>query len=78
MTRALLDAGMDPNTGDTPPLFGAVESEHVGIFRLLVERGAVVSRISLEDRRKVKTQGLDSMMALLVEYGQQEPTEAPQ
>ncbi|KAF2446211.1 ankyrin [Karstenula rhodostoma CBS 690.94] len=75
VTRVLLDAGMDPNTGDTPPLFGAVESEHVGIFRLLVERGAVVSSITLEDRNKAETEGLESMLALLSEYGASEPTE---
>ncbi|KAJ4355474.1 uncharacterized protein N0V89_003490 [Didymosphaeria variabile] len=74
-TRVLLDAGMDPNTGDTPPLFGAIESEHEGIFRLLVDRGADVAYVSPEARRQAEAAGLESMMALLGEYESQEHTE---
>jgi hypothetical protein len=70
IVRVLLDAGMDPNTSPPPtaPLVGAVESEHVDMFRLLVQRGAVVTRVLDEAKRMAELEGLDSMLALLSEY----------
>lgn len=84
VTRMLLDAGMDPNTGDRPPLLGVVRSEHECMFRLLVERGALVSCIGLDDRREANAdiddvrvpQILDSMMVLLDEYGARQSAES--
>lgn len=68
IVRLLLDSGTDPNAGDTPPLIGAVESEHIGIFRLLVERGGDVARVIPEAKRRGEAAGLDSMVELLGEY----------
>ncbi|KAF1961653.1 hypothetical protein CC80DRAFT_543018 [Byssothecium circinans] len=68
IVQMLLDSGMDPNKGDTAPLVGAVESEHIAMFRLLVQRGAIVARVLPEATRRAEAAGLESMLALLREY----------
>lgn len=65
----LLNSGMDPNRGDPVPLVGAVESEHVAIFRLLVQRGAIVADALPEATKRAEAAGLESMLTLLREYG---------
>jgi hypothetical protein len=65
--QLLLDFGFDPNEGDTAPLVGAVEAEHTAIFRLLGQRGAMVSRILPDARERAEKEGLESMLELLHE-----------
>jgi hypothetical protein len=72
----LLDFGFDPNEGDTAPLIGAMEAEHTAIFRLLVQRGAMVSRILPEARERAEKKGLESMLELLREFEAALPTSA--
>jgi hypothetical protein len=72
----LLDFGSDPNEGDTAPLIGAMEAEHTAIFRLLVQRGAMVSRILPEARERAEKEGLESMLQLLREFEAALPTSA--
>lgn len=68
IVRVLLDSGMDPNAGHRSALIGAIESEHVEIFRLLVERGADVDRALPKARQTAEAAGLDSMIELLGGY----------
>jgi hypothetical protein len=72
----LLDFGLDPNEGDTAPLIGAMEAEHTAIFRLLVQRGTIVSRILPEARERAEKKGLESMLELLREFEAALPTSA--
>ncbi|KAF2865543.1 ankyrin repeat-containing domain protein [Massariosphaeria phaeospora] len=71
----LLDAGMDSSRGDPAPLVGAIEAEHTAMFRMLVQRGAVVSLALPEARLRAEAAGLESMLALLCEYELLEPTD---
>lgn len=64
VVRLLLDFGVDPNDGKPAPLLGAVQSEHTGIVRLLVGKGA---RICQTLRRAQKRTELQSMLELLDE-----------
>ncbi|KAF2274413.1 ankyrin [Westerdykella ornata] len=68
IVQILLDAGIDPNSGSPSALVGAIHSEHPGIFRLLIERGAAVTPIFPELEEVAKSSGLESMLALLQEY----------
>jgi hypothetical protein len=67
MVRMLLDAGMDVHQATPAPIIGAVESEHTGIFWLLVERGARLDdpEVVGEAVRTAESSGLDSMLLLL-------------
>ena len=66
IVRALLDFGADPNPGWTAPLVGAVEAEHEGILKMLVNGGAVVSEEVLKKARmRAEELGLESMIVLL-------------
>ncbi|KAF2823856.1 ankyrin [Ophiobolus disseminans] len=67
IVRLLLDFGADPNGGETAPLIGAVEAEHVIIFRLLVQWGADVPSVQAEASKRAEAAGLESMLALLNE-----------
>jgi hypothetical protein len=70
----LLEFGFDPNEGDTAPLVGAVEAEDAAIFRLLVQRGAIVSRILSGARERAEKEGLESMLELLHEFERETST----
>ncbi|KAF2274412.1 ankyrin [Westerdykella ornata] len=66
--KLLLEAGVDPNTGTISPLVGAVEAEHEGMFRLLLEHGADVNCAMVEAKERARSLGLESMLALLGKY----------
>lgn len=68
IVQMLLESGMDPNRGDISPLVGAVESENMAIFRLLIQHGAIVAPVLPEAMKKEEAAGLESMLALLREY----------
>jgi hypothetical protein len=67
VVQLMLDFGVDPNNGDIAPLIGAMESEHTTIFWMLVQRGALGSKILPEAQRRAEAQGLESMLVLLHE-----------
>ncbi|KAF2871055.1 ankyrin repeat-containing domain protein [Massariosphaeria phaeospora] len=67
IVRTLLDAGMDANQKSPSPMIGAVESEHEGIFWLLIERGARLddAEVIAEAAGRAEAAGLDSMLSLV-------------
>ena len=71
MVRLLVDQGADINLGTPPAIVRAVMTEHTEMFRFLRARGAVIhsQTTGAEALRIAKEQGLDSMVALLLEDG---------
>lgn len=70
IVELLLDHGADPNDGSPNSLVYAIELEHVALFRLLMERGAIMEEeTSAECVRRAKEKGYESMLELLGENG---------
>ena len=70
IVELLLDHGADPNDGSPNSLVYAIELEHVALFRLLMERGAIMEEeTSAECVRRAKEKGFESMSELLRENG---------
>ncbi|KAF2183551.1 ankyrin [Zopfia rhizophila CBS 207.26] len=67
IVRILLDAGMNANQRSPAPIIFAVQSEHTGIFWLLIERGARLdeAKVAAEAVRRAEAAGLESMLSLL-------------
>ncbi|KAF2426607.1 ankyrin [Tothia fuscella] len=67
LVRILLDHGCDPNEGTPPPIVRAVQLEHMAIFKLLKERGAVLDTEHVSGQAIVLAHRncLDSMLDLL-------------
>ncbi|KAH8704416.1 hypothetical protein GQ44DRAFT_716795 [Phaeosphaeriaceae sp. PMI808] len=68
IVRFLLDSGLSANTGRCPytqPIIGAVESEHTGILRLLIERGANVAPAIPIAKERAEAMGIESMLEVL-------------
>ncbi|PSN64753.1 hypothetical protein BS50DRAFT_678777 [Corynespora cassiicola Philippines] len=70
LVRLLLDHGMDPNKGSPPAIVHATQLEHEAMFRLLIERGAVLDTPETggEALRRAQEAGLDSMVSLLARH----------
>jgi hypothetical protein len=77
IVRLLLDFGVDPNNGEPAPLIGAVESEHTGIVRLLVGKGARVCQILPEARRRTELQSMLELLDELASYPEDVALNAP-
>lgn len=62
----LLDAGVGANQGSPARIVCAVESEHTGIFWLLIERGASLDdpMVAIAAVAKAEAAGLESMLSL--------------
>lgn len=70
IVELLLDHGADPNNGSPNSLVYAIELEHVALFRLLMERGAMMEEETrAECVRRAKEKGFESMSELLRENG---------
>ena len=70
IVKLLLDHGADPNNGSPNSLVYAIELEHVALFQLLMERGAIMEEeTSAECVRRAKEKGYESMLGLLRENG---------
>lgn len=70
IVKLLLDHGADPNNGSPNSLVYAIELEHVALFQLLMERGAIMEEeTSAECVRRAKEKGYESMLELLRDNG---------
>jgi len=66
VVQLLLDFGANPNNGNRRPLLGALESEHTGMVRLLVDRGAKICPILPEARKRPKLQSMLDVLREIV------------
>jgi hypothetical protein len=67
IVKILLDYGVDPNRGYIAPLIAAVKAEHVGIFRMLITKGANPWSVKDVERQRAEKMGVESMLVMLDE-----------
>jgi hypothetical protein len=67
IVRILIEYGCDVNEGSPPPIYYAVKLEHVSMFRLLRDKGAIIKTPESGGLavKVSKTLGLESMLELL-------------